>query len=55
VAKGVLRAAAGALAAPFSRRRRDRWVQDLRVLAWHLRGRPAAAGLARLAAGEGAQ
>ena len=55
LAKAVLRAVAGALAAPFSRRRRERWVQDLRVLAWHLRGRPAAAGLARLAAGEGAR
>jgi len=55
LAKGVLRAAAGSVAAPFSRRRRDRWRQDLRVLAWHLRGRPEGAGLARLAAEEGAR
>ena len=55
LAKGVLRAAAGSVAAPFSRRRRERWRQDLRVLAWHLRGRPEGAGLARLAAEEGAR
>jgi GT2 family glycosyltransferase len=55
VAKGMLRVATGALAAPFSRRRRERWGQDLRVLAWHLRGRPAGAGLAPLPAGEGAR
>jgi GT2 family glycosyltransferase len=55
VAKGVLRAATGWVGAPFSRRRRERWRQDVQVLAWHLRGRPAGAGLARLAAGEGAR
>ena len=55
LAKGVLRAAGGSVAAPFSRRRRDRWRQDLRVLAWHLRGRPEGAGLAHLAAEEGAR
>jgi GT2 family glycosyltransferase len=52
VAKGVLRVGTGLALAPFSRRRRERWLQDVRVLAWHLRGRPQAAGLARLAAGE---
>jgi GT2 family glycosyltransferase len=55
VAKGVLRAATGWLGAPFSRRRRERWRQDLQVLAWHLRGCPAGAGLARLPTGEGAR
>lgn len=54
VGKGALRVATGWLGAPFSRRRRERWLQDVRVLAWHLRGRPEGAGLARLAAGEAA-
>ena len=36
-----------------SARARDRWLQNLRVLAWHLRGRPRAGGRGRRAA-EGA-
>jgi GT2 family glycosyltransferase len=55
LAKGALRVATGWPLAPFSRRRRERWLQDLRVLAWHLRGRPDAGGLARLAAGGAAR
>jgi len=52
VAKTALRVATGWVAAPLSRGRRARWIEDVRLLAWHLRGRPAGAGLARLAAGE---
>lgn len=48
VLKGVLYAATGLLAAPFSSRQRDRWWQNVRVLGWHLRGRPADAGLRRV-------
>ncbi len=49
IAKGLLYVLVGALTAPFSARARDRWVQNARVLAWHLRGRPADAGLRRIA------
>ena len=48
VAKGLLYAATGWVGALASKRRRERWRQDLRVLAWHLRGRPAGEGLVRL-------
>jgi GT2 family glycosyltransferase len=47
VAKGFLYAATGWLPALVSARSRDRWIQNLRVLAWHLRGRPADEGLVR--------
>jgi hypothetical protein len=46
VAKGFLYAATGWLPGLVSARSRDRWLQNLRVLAWHLRGRPERAGLA---------
>jgi GT2 family glycosyltransferase len=51
VAKGFLYAATGWLPALASARARDRWIQNLRVLAWHLRGRPEDAGLRRVSAG----
>jgi GT2 family glycosyltransferase len=51
VAKGMFYAVSGLLLAPFSARQRDRWRQNLRVLAWHLRGRPADAGLRRVRGG----
>ena len=54
IAKGFLYAATGWLPALFSARSRDRWLQNLRVLAWHLRGRPAREGLVR-AVGAAAQ
>jgi GT2 family glycosyltransferase len=46
--KGTLYALVGALLAPFSESRRDRWLQNLRVLSWHLRGQPADEGLRRV-------
>ncbi len=50
------RFATGWLPGLFSARARDRWRQNLRVLAWHLRGRPEQDGLRRaVGAGEGAQ
>jgi GT2 family glycosyltransferase len=51
IAKGFLYAATGWLPALVSARARDRWLQNLRVLAWHLRGRPAREGLARAVGG----
>ena len=54
IAKGFLYAATGWLPALVSARARDRWLQNLRVLAWHLRGRPPARGSRRRAA-EGAR
>ena len=50
ILKGVLGGVVGALLAPFSARQRDRWWQNLRVLSWHLRGRPEGEGLRRVAA-----
>jgi GT2 family glycosyltransferase len=49
VAKGLLYLVGGALPAAFSRRARERWSARGRVLAWHLRGCPAGAGLRRVA------
>jgi GT2 family glycosyltransferase len=46
IAKSFLYAATGWLPGLVSSRSRDRWLQNLQVLAWHLRGRPEAAGLA---------
>lgn len=51
VAKGFLYAATGWLPALLSPRARSRWLQNLRVLAWHLRGRPESEGLRRAAGG----
>jgi GT2 family glycosyltransferase len=48
VLKGILYLGVGGVAAPFSSRQRDRWWQNLRVLGWHLRGRPADEGLRRV-------
>jgi len=48
VLKGALYVVTGALAAPFSARARDRWIQSCRVFGWHLRGCPASGGLKRL-------
>jgi GT2 family glycosyltransferase len=48
VLKGLLYVTVGAVPAAFSARSRDRWVQNAKVLAWHLRGCPAEAGLRRL-------
>jgi hypothetical protein len=45
IAKGFLYAATGWLPGLVSSRARDRWLQNLRVLAWHLRGRPSREGL----------
>ena len=45
VLKGMLYVSAGALPALFRERARDRWRQNVRVLSWHLRGRPADEGL----------
>jgi GT2 family glycosyltransferase len=45
IAKGVFYAATGWLPGLASARARHRWLQNLRVLAWHLRGRPAREGL----------
>ena len=50
--RGCFYALAGALPALFSARARERWRVRLAVLAWHLRGRPRSAGLARLARDE---
>lgn len=47
IAKGFLYAGTGWLPGLFSARARERWVQNLRVLGWHLRGRPAREGLVR--------
>lgn len=47
VAKGFLSAATGWLPGLFSGRSRDRWFQQLRVLGWHLRGRPNGEGMRR--------
>jgi GT2 family glycosyltransferase len=53
VAKGFLYAATGWLPGLVSGRARDRWLQNLRVLAWHLRGMPADAGLVAATRGVG--
>jgi GT2 family glycosyltransferase len=45
VAKGFFYAATGWIPGLVSSRARHRWVQNLRVLAWHLRGRPESGGL----------
>lgn len=47
IAKGFLYAGTGWLPGLFSARARERWLQNLRVLGWHLRGRPAREGLVR--------
>lgn len=53
IAKGFVYAATGWLPALFSARARSRWLQNLRVLSWHLRGRPEHEGLRRaVGAGE---
>jgi GT2 family glycosyltransferase len=51
VAKGFFYAATGWLPGLVSGRARDRWLQNLRVLAWHLRGRPERAGLVQAVGG----
>jgi GT2 family glycosyltransferase len=51
IAKGFFYAATGWLPALVSGRARDRWLQNLRVLAWHLRGRPEREGLVRAVGG----
>ena len=45
VFKSFLYLVTGALLAPFSELRLDRWMQNARVLSWHLRGMPADEGL----------
>ena len=45
VFKSFLYLVTGGLLAPFSELRRDRWMQNARVLSWHLRGMPADEGL----------
>jgi GT2 family glycosyltransferase len=47
IAKGFFYAATGWLPGLLSARARDRWLQNLRVLSWHLRGRPEGEGLRR--------
>jgi hypothetical protein len=54
VAKGLLYAATGWFGALFSKRARARFGRELRVLSWHLRGRPEGEGLAGLAGGAAA-
>jgi GT2 family glycosyltransferase len=53
--KGTLYALTGLVLAPFSARQRDRWVQNLRVLSWHLRGQPADEGLRRVSRTQSAE
>ncbi len=45
IAKGFFYAATGWIPGLVSARARQRWLQNLRVLAWHLRGRPERTGL----------
>jgi GT2 family glycosyltransferase len=51
IGKGFFYAATGWIPALVSARARDRWLQNLRVLAWHLRGRPERDGLVRAVGG----
>jgi GT2 family glycosyltransferase len=46
--KGLFYAATGWIPGLVSSRARHRWVQNLRVLAWHLRGRPEREGLEKV-------
>jgi hypothetical protein len=48
VGKGFFYAATGWIPGLVSSRARHRWIQNLRVLAWHLRGRPEREGLERV-------